>query len=147
MFGKFFSKKAGEAQAKLKKIENKDFMEAIVASCVLVAYADGDCEEAELKSLDELIRANENLKHFSTEITEATNRYDQLMRAGPRVGKMKLLREIADVKASPLEKEEVFLTAITIAESDGEIEPQEVTVLKEIGQQLGLNLKDYGIAA
>lgn len=31
--------------------------------------------------------------------------------------------------------------------SEVQAEPQEVTVLKEIGQQLGLNLKDYGIAA
>src|SRR4051812_8496452 len=40
-----FGKKLGEAKANLKKIENKDLMEAVVASCILIAYADGDCEE------------------------------------------------------------------------------------------------------
>lgn len=147
IFGSVFGKKIAEGKANLKKIENKDLMEAVVAACVLVSYADGECEEKELKATEDLIRANEQLKHFGAEITETTNRFDSIMRAGPRVGKMKLMREITDVKADQQQKEEVFLTALTIAEADGEIEPAELQILKEIGQAFGLSLKDYGIAA
>lgn len=34
---------------------------------------------------------------------------------------------------------------MTIAESDGEIEPEEVKVLKEVASMLGINLRDYGL--
>lgn len=147
LFNAVFGKKLGEAKANLKKIENKDLMEAIVASCILIAYADGDCEEAELKSMEKLIASNDQLKHFGSDISATINKYHDIMQAGARVGKMKLMREIDDIKANAQEKEEVFLTAVTIAESDGEIEPQELVILKELGQKLGLSLKDYGLAA
>lgn len=144
---KFLGKKTAEVKANLQKIENKDFMEAIVGACILIAYADGDCEESELKTMESVISANDQLKHFGGEISTTISKFHTLMQAGPRIGKMKILREIADLKADEKGKEEVFVTAITIAEADGEIEPQEQVVLKEIGQTLGLSLKDFGLAA
>lgn len=53
MFGRFFGKKAKAAAAELKKIENRDLMEAIVGGCLLVGAAnstEGKVAESELKS-------------------------------------------------------------------------------------------------
>ena len=41
------------------------------------------------------------------------------------------------------EAEEVFVNMLTIAESDGEIEPEEQKVLEEVGRRLGLRVEDY----
>lgn len=146
LLGAMFGKKIGAAKANLKKIENKDLMEAIVASCILIAYADGECEESELKSMEGLISSNEQLKDFGSDLTTTINKYHGIMQAGPRVGKMKLMREIEDIRGDAQQKEEVFLTAVTIAEADGQIEDKEMVVLKELGGKLGISLKDYGLA-
>lgn len=147
MFGKLFGKKLGAAKVEVKKIENRDLMEAIVGAMVLIAYADGECEKSELDKIERLIRANENLAHFGSEITQVMGRFVEYMDAGPRLGTVKIMREIADVKNTPRDAEEVFVNAITIAEADGEIEPAEMKVLASLGREMGLRVQDYGVEA
>lgn len=145
MFGKLFGKKVGAAKAEMKKVENRDQMQAIVGAMVLIAYADGECEKAELDKIERLIRANETLSHFGGEITSTMGRFVEYMEAGPRLGEIKIFREIADIKSNAKDAEEVFVNAITIAEADGEIEPEELKVLAKLGRELGLRPQDYGV--
>jgi len=144
MFG-MLKKKFGAANAELKKVENRDLMEAIVAGSLLVAAADGDIGEDELVSLEKLIASNDALAHFGGEINKTIAKFETMLEAGPRIGKMKILKEIADIKNNPEEAEEVFLTMLTIAEADGEIDDKEMAVLKEVGSKLGIRISDYGI--
>ncbi len=144
MFG-FFAKKAGDVKAELKKVENRDLMEAIVGGSLLVAAADGDIGNDELESLEKLVSSNPSLEHFGAEIGKTINRFETMLNAGFRIGKLKILREIADIKNNPADAEEVFVNMLTIAEADGEISPEEIVILKEVGQQLGIRLADFGI--
>lgn len=144
MFG-LLKKKFGAATAEVKKIENRDLMEAIVAGSILIAAADGDISESEMVTLEKLISSNDALTHFGAEISKTMGKFEAMMDAGPRLGKMKVLKEIADIKNNPEEAEEVFLTMVTIAESDGEIDDKEMAILKEVGMKLGVRLSDYGL--
>lgn len=144
-FGKKLTDKFLNAKAAAKKIENKDLMEAIIAGCVLVAFADGELEPSEEKSLADMIQANENLRHFGTEIGATIERFVTQMRASKHLGKIKIMRELGDVKNNPRDAEEVFANMVTIAEADGEVEPEELKVLKEVGSVLGIRLADFGI--
>ena len=45
MLNKLFGKKVAAAKVELKKVENRDLMEAIVAGCLLVSAADGEIEK------------------------------------------------------------------------------------------------------
>lgn len=144
-FGKMFGKKINEGKNELSKIENRDLMQAVVAGAMLVAYADGSCEDSELAKLDKTISALPELKHFGSEINETINTLRQQFDTGFRIGRQKALKEIEDLKASPDEKMLCFNVMTTIAESDGEIEPEEVKVLKDVATLLGINLRDYGL--
>lgn len=141
MFG--FKKKAAAVKVELKKVENRNLMEAIVGGCLLVAAADGAIEKEETAKLDQLLRSNTRLAHYGNEITALITRYTEQLEAGFRVGRMNILREIEDIKNDPKEAEEVFVNMLTIAESDGEIEPEEQKVLEEVGRRLGLRVEDY----
>ncbi|NIZ28950.1 tellurite resistance TerB family protein [Escherichia coli] len=138
MFNKLFGKKVAAAKVELKKVENRDLMEAIVGGCLLVSAADGEIEKEETSKLDQLIRSNPR-----NEITSTINRYTEQLEAGFRVGRMNILREIDDIKNDPKEAEEVFVNMLTIAEADGQIEPEEQKVLEEVGRRLGLRVEDY----
>ncbi|EHK6508497.1 tellurite resistance TerB family protein [Vibrio parahaemolyticus] len=142
MFG-LFRKKAKAAQVTLHKVENRDLMEAIVAGAILVAYADGECEASELEKLATIIESNDNLAHFGSEIGKTIDKYSSMMEAGARLGKMKLMKELRDVESDEAQKEEAFIIAIEIADADGEIEPKELEILKEIGKAFGLNPDNY----
>ena len=115
----------------------------MVGGCLLIAFADGDCEDSELKKLDEVLRSSKALEGFGSELTETINRFTARLKAGYRIGRMEILREINDVKSDQNEKEDVLLAMITVAESDGEIEPEEKKELDQVAQRLGLRIEDF----
>ncbi|MFZ5938735.1 tellurite resistance protein [Pseudomonas putida] len=143
MFG--IGKKLFGAKRAVKKLENRDLMQAIVGGCLLVAAADGEISKNEAAQIDIQIRANKNLEHFGQEITATVNLFTEQLQAGFRLGRMNIMREIADIKNNPLDAEEVFVNMITVAEGDGNISPEELKVLADVGVQLGLRPKDFGI--
>ncbi len=145
MFG--IGKKLFGAKRAVKKLENRDLMQAIVGGCLLVAAADGEISKNESAQVDLQIRANKALEHFGSEITTTVNQFTEQLQAGFRLGRMNIMREIADVKNNPMDAEEVFVNMLTVAEGDGNISPEELKVLVEIGTQLGLRVKDFGIEA
>lgn len=147
IFGSLFGKKAASVKNELAKVENRDLMEAIVAGSILVAYADGECEEAELAKMEQVINALPELQHFGGEISETIGRFQSILEAGFRLGKLKVMKELEDIKGSDDDRQLVFNVVLTIAEADGEVEPAEVKVLKEIGQRLNINLREYELDA
>jgi tellurite resistance protein TerB len=147
MFGKLFGNKAATAKAEFRKIENRDLMQAICAGCLMIAAADGEIEKAEIDGLEKLLRANPSMAHFGNEISETIARFTEMLSAGSALAKIKIMREIADIKNVPADAEEAFACMIDVAQSDGEIEPAEQKVLQDIGRALNLRLQDFGIAA
>ena len=140
-------KKLFGAKRAVKKLENRDLMQAIVGGCLLVAAADGEISKNEAAQIDIQIRANKNLEHFGAEITSVVNQFTEQLQAGFRLGRMNIMREIKDIASNPLDAEEVYVNMLTVAEGDGNISEAEMKVLIEIGQLLGLRLKDFGIDA
>lgn len=143
----FFSKKLFGAKASVKKLENRDLMQAIVGGCLLVAAADGEISKNESAQVDLQIRANKNLEHFGAEITKQVNLFTEQLQAGFRLGRMNIMREIRDIKNNPADAEEVFVNMLTVTEGDGDISPEEMKVLIEVGTELGLRPKDFGLEA
>ena len=147
MFKKLFGRKVGTAQAELKKVVNRDLMQAIVGGCLLVAAADGEISKTESAQIDAQIRSNKSLEHFGAEITSTVNLFTEQLQAGFRIGRLNILREIREIKHNPADAEEVFVNMLSVAEGDGEISEKELQVLAEIGNELGLRLKGFGIEA
>lgn len=143
MFGKMFGKKANAAKAEIKKFENRDLMEAMVGGCALVAFADGECEQEEVKKIDELLRTSKALEGFGAEITTTLNRFCERLTASYRAGRIEILREIEEVKGDQREKEDVLIAMLTVAEADGEIEEGERKELDVVAQRLGMRLDDF----
>ncbi|MCS2154746.1 tellurite resistance TerB family protein [Scandinavium goeteborgense] len=139
-----FGKKAAAAKAGLKKLENRDLMEAIVYGSVLVAAADGELEAPELARIEAIIQTNDKLNHFGGEasvlIAKCKDKFEEV---GFGVLKMEAKRQISDVKSSEEEREEVFANIIAVAMADGEIEDSERKVLEEIGRLLNLRIEDW----
>lgn len=148
MFGfakKLLGKNTAEARNNLKKLENKDLMEATIGAALLVAAADGKIEDEEIVKLQEIVEALPSMSHFGSEIGSTIDRFTRQLKAGFVLGKVQIMREIADCKHNDQEAEDVLVTAITIASSDGELEPQEAEIIKEIARKLGLNPANYGL--
>lgn len=140
MFGKLFKS--------AKKVQNQDVMEAIVAGSLLVAAADGTIERAETDKLSKLLQANDLLDSFGArDISKAVTKYTNILEADFGLGKKKMLDEIADISDNDDFCQEVMLTMMAISKSDGEIEPEELSVMNEVCRALRLDPKEYGLVA
>lgn len=144
MFGKFFGKKTREARAAMAKLENRDLMEAAVYGVFYVASADGEIEPSEIEKIDRLLRNSSQLQGFGAELGNVIDRAkNDFNEGGPRIIRMNAERELADLANTPEQAEVVLNFMLTVAEADGEIEPEEVVVLERAAQKMGLRLKDY----
>lgn len=130
-----------------RKMENKDLMEAVVGASILVASADGNISDQETTMAQNILRNHDKLRHFGGEIDATAQRYAALVQSSGRMGKIQIMREIEQIRGrnNGQDAEDVFVTAISIAEADGKVEEKELQVLREIGQKLGLSLTNYGL--
>lgn len=139
MFGKLFGKKA---DAVVQKFSGRtDFLEAVCAAAALIAAADGEIEDSEVKATVKAVKANKALSagFDATAVEAAINK--MLDRAGGgRVGRMGLWDEIREVAKDPEMAQAVVLTALDVAEGDGEIEPEEKAVLDRLAKELSVDL-------
>ncbi|ELN2579134.1 tellurite resistance TerB family protein [Enterobacter kobei] len=141
MFG--FGKKARKAVAEVKRFEKRDLAQAVINAAWLVAYADGESSNVEKASVDQVLRANPVLGAFTSEIQGISQTIIAQLDANYKVGRLAAYREIEDCKGDQREAEDVLVTAIAIAEADGEIQEAEKKVLEEVANRLGLRLETY----
>lgn len=118
----------------------KDFLEAVCAASALVAAADGEITDDEIKMAIKVVSSNPTLAAaFKTsEIEKCID--SMLKRAGSgRTGRMGLYKEIEDIAKDPAMCETTYLCALDIAETDGNVAKEEKLVLDQIAKRLGVN--------
>ena len=137
---------AGAFTGSVAKVSGKkDFLEAVCAAAALIAVADGEIEDDEVKATTKAIVANKALAGFDSRTIEATaqSMFDRASQG--RVGKVGLWKEIDDVSSDADMCEAVYVTALDISESDGEIEPAEKAILDKLAQTLKIDPKKYDV--
>lgn len=141
MFNKLKNAFAGKVN---KYSGKKDFLEAVCAACALVSAADGELEDAEIVQTIKGISSNPQLAGAfpSREIEQTADAMCKRAQGG-RVGRAGLFKELEDIASDKEMAETVLLTALDVADSDGQIEPEEQKVLEKIAQTFGLSLASY----
>ncbi|MGU5794304.1 TerB family tellurite resistance protein [Aeromonas hydrophila] len=141
--GKLLGGKAKELKVASKKIENRNLMEAVTGGMLLLGYCeDGKLSEEKRLKIEGLLRTNASLAAFGSEMTDYFNQVNASLQAGYIPARIRILREIAEVKSSVNDAQDVLGNVLEIAVQDG-ISPSEEKELTAIAQTLGLNLADF----
>lgn len=122
----------------------KDYLEAVCAASALVAAADGEIADNELKTISESLANHPTLsKSFkSSQISQCAD--TMLKRAqGGRMSRNELYKELDQIRTSVDKSEAVYLCALDIAHADGKVQPEETKVLREVAKRLGVNPDAY----
>lgn len=121
-----------------------DLLEAVCASAALTAAADGSIDDSEIEATIKAVTANEALNTaFDARQIEGCMQRMLDRAGGGRVGQMNLMKELDDIASNSDDSEMVFLTALDIADADGEIDPAEQAMIDKIAKRLGLNAASY----
>jgi tellurite resistance protein TerB len=139
MFGRLLGRKAEAAVSKFSG--RTDFLEAVCAAAALIAAADGEIEDSEIKATVKAVKANKSLSNgFDPNAIEASINKMLDRAGGGRVGRMGLWDEIREIGKDAEMAQAVVLTALDVAEGDGEIEPEEKVVLERLSKELSVDL-------
>lgn len=127
----------------MKKLSGrKDFLEAVCASCALVAAADGEISDDEIKAISKAVSSHPTLTSAFRpgDIDKTIDAMLKRAQSG-RTGRMGLYKEIEDLRGDTEMGEMVYLMALDTAEGDGNIGEKEREVLTQIAKRFGLNEK------
>jgi tellurite resistance protein TerB len=128
------------------KFKNKDFMEATVAGCALVAAADGSVSSEEKKKMLGFIQASDELKVFDTSAVIAF--FNQVMAKfefDADIGKVEALKIIGRLKSNAPAARTMVRVCCIIGASDGNFDESEKAVARTICTELGLNPSEFGL--
>ncbi|ENC3305819.1 tellurite resistance TerB family protein, partial [Escherichia coli] len=80
----FFKKKTRKAVIEVKKMENRDAVEATVWGAYMISYADGTCDAKEIAILEKTIAALPAFSPFAGEIAQMSANIRARYEASPR---------------------------------------------------------------
>lgn len=148
MLGSIFRKLTGKAKELAGSAlgsSDKDVMEAMMASCALVAYADGEVSDEEIAQTLAQIEGSDQLANVADEAKETFMKYVKRLETTGRMAKMELMKEITDISndITSDNKIRVVIMGIEIADAEDGIDDSEMKVLRQIADKLDVNLSEF----
>lgn len=139
------SVRAGLA-AEVAKFKNREFMEAVVAGCAMIAAADGDISREEKQKMMGYVGNAAELKHFdSKKVIEFFNQMTNGFDFDAAIGRAEALKVIGKIKGREDQARMLVRVICVIGASDGDFDEAERAVARQICGDLGLNPADFDL--
>ena len=131
-------------QTNISKFKNKDFANAAMAICALIAASDGTISPEERSKVAALIMANETLKVFpASELQQKFNFYCDKLQQDFDFGKVEAMQAISKLKKKEDQARALIQIGIIIGGADGKFDPDEKKIVKEACYAAGLNPGEF----
>lgn len=132
--------------AEVSKFRNAAFLEAVVASAVIISAADGNISAEEKRKLLGYVQNAEELKAFQTsEVIEIFNKVAGAYDFDADIGRAEALKRVAKLKGKDDQARLVVRVSIVIANSDGVFEDSEKAAVRDVCLELGLPPSDFDL--
>lgn len=130
----------------VKKFMNKDFLDAVVAGCALVAAADGKIDSSEKNKMIGYIQRSEELKVFETmQVISRFNHFIDGFEFDLTIGQAEALKAIAKMKSNSEAARTLVSVCCAIGMADGDFDHNERKVVQVICRELNLNPDEFDL--
>jgi len=138
----WFNNLANDLTTKFKQLNNSTFKKGAMATCALVAAADGKIDPSEKTKVAQLIAKNEMLQVFNAgELRDLF--LDYCGKAEDEFDRIDLFALVRKLKGNADQATYAVKVALIIANADGVFDDDEKAVVTEICQTLGIPAADY----
>lgn len=142
--------KASEVRSQLaqevSKFRNREFMEACVAGCALVAAADGNIGAEEKQKMMKFIQQSEELKVFETQdVISVFNKITDNFAFDNEIGKAEAFKLIGKLRSKTDAARLMVRVCSAIGSADGNFDDKEKQIIRDICSDLGLPSSDFGL--
>jgi tellurite resistance protein TerB len=111
----------------------EELMEAMVAACAAIAFADGSLDIRERRRIFTLLQTHPSFAGFShADVSGEFARHDTAFAEDPMRARQEALVAIRSLKAAPVEAKLILDACRQVLEADGVKHPQELATLAEI---------------
>lgn len=142
----WLDEKSKELMSSVKQYLNQDFLDAVVASCALVAIADGKIDVSEKQKMLGFIKNNETLSVYEHQkIEERFSYYISRLEFDLNIGTGECLLAVGKIRNNIDQSQLVIRVCCAIGSADGNFDADERQVVQKICNHLGLNPKDYNL--
>lgn len=134
-----------KASEEVARFKNKDVLQAIVAGCTCIAYADGKVTQDEKAKMLGFLRTSPLTAVYG--MNDVVNLFDENVKRfdfDVDSGRIEALRIISKLKGKP-EASMLVRTCIVIGKADGDFDQNERRAVGEIARELGLNPADFDL--
>jgi tellurite resistance protein TerB len=146
-FDNFLSRlksKASELKTEALKYKNKDFLNAAMAGCALIAMADGSVSAEEKQKMIRFIESNDALSVFTTsDVIKAFQEFVGQLEFDKDIGEAKAYQALLKMKSNEGAARLLVRMVIAVAASDGNFDAQEQAVAGKIIRELGLSPSEF----
>lgn len=144
----WLKQKVGEGRDALAKevgkFKNKEFMQATVAGCAIIAAADGSISSSEKQKMIGFIQNSDELKVFNTaDVIAEFNKFVSGFEFDAAIGKAEALKAVGKLRNNVDAARLLVRVCIAVGASDGNFDPSEREAAKQICKELGLNASDF----
>jgi len=130
----------------VKKFKNKDFLDAVVAGCAIVAAADGTISSDEKQKMAGFMERSEELNVFNvSDVIKRFNHFAGNLEFDATIGKAEALRTIGSFRSKPDIGRVIVSVCCAVGAADGDFDEKEQAVVRDICNVLGLNPSEYGL--
>lgn len=128
----------------VSKFKNREFMEAVVAGCAIVAAADGDVSSQEKQKMIGFMQSSDELKAFRIEdVIKFFNQVSAKFDFDRDIGRAEALKVIGRLKKNEAAARIMVRVCCIIGASDGSFDEAEKKAVRGICTELGLNPADF----
>lgn len=137
---------SAKVSSEVAKFKNKDFLNAVVAGCALVAAADGSISAEEKQKMLGFINSSDELKVFSTdEVIAAFNNVVSKFDFDFEIGKAEALKVISKIKSDVAASKLMIRVCCIIGAADGDFDAAEKAIVVLICRELGVDAGEFDL--
>ena len=137
---------SGQLKTKSSQFKSKEFANASMAMCALIAAADGSVEASERQKMTALITSNDVLSIFPPdELRQKFDFYADKLAKDYDFGKVEAVATIAKLKAKPDQGRAVIQIGIIIGGADGDFDKDERQAVKEACFAVGIAPAEFDL--
>ena len=141
-----FNEVSASLKTEVTKVRNKSFLEAVVAGCALVAYADGVVKPEEKQKMMGFLQTSDVLSVFDvTEVIKAFEKAAKSFEFDAAIGEANALQTVGKLKGKDAEARLMVRVCCAVGAADGDFDDDEKAAVRKICGELGLNPKDFDL--
>jgi len=131
--------------AEITKFKSKDLMEAVVAGCAMVAFADGIVSSEEKQKMMGYMKSSDQMKVFNqNDVIKVFQKYVEKFEFDPGIGTGEAMQVISKFRDKP-QAQLVVRVCCAIGAADGDFDADEKAVVRRMCSELGLDPANFGL--